>query len=138
MTTNFKIIDFREIELNGRLIDVHNNFDFMGVEIGERQEIITLKWQRADGNWVPHNELQSFKIVHKPVSYFFDTSPDNENADGCLSEMSFYPSSDRTANDSFLDQETPTAWDDIVYTFQGGRIIRLCCEEVCLVAFSDA
>jgi hypothetical protein len=49
-----------------------------------------------------------------------------------LSEVTFFPSSERDEMEQFLNQMEPDEDDDIIYTFIGEQILRIGCENVIL------
>jgi hypothetical protein len=138
MTVNFEITDSNVVVHDGRRIDLHNNFDFIGYyyNIGERK--LTLTWAKSTGDWVTQEEFLKLKFVHYNA-FYINISYDNKeyefpNDDKCLSDISFFPSSDRQTNNAFLFQEQPKVGDDIIYIFETEHFIRVGCDNVELEA----
>jgi hypothetical protein len=138
MIVNFEVIDFYALFYNGKQLDVHNNFDFIGYEYKISGRELILKWIKSDGNWIKEDEFSKLTLIHSNVS-FLNVSYDNKDYefpenDICLSEVTFFPSALRMTNNKFIDQRKPNENDDIIYTFQSGHFIRVCCESVELKA----
>lgn len=133
MRVNFQIGSSDELKLSGRSIDLHNNFDFLGFEYRTDDMSAILRWRKTDGEWVRPDELQSVTIEHRSVSFMKVTERDPDlppTEDGCLSSVTYYPSSDREGNDGICERVLPEDHDDIVYTFQSGQTIRIGCKEI--------
>jgi hypothetical protein len=135
MKTNFQIRNFIEIEYGGRTFDLHNNFDFIGYNYQPSIKSLTLNWQKTPGDWVPHNEITNFSILHQDVS-FLNIAIENGDNSGVvtmdLTDLTFYPSSERETNNCLLDQVSPKEGDDILYIFEDDMFIRVGCSEVLL------
>lgn len=50
MKVNFNIKDNHAIEIAGRLIDLHNNFDFVGFDYNVADREIKLHWKKSSGD----------------------------------------------------------------------------------------
>ena len=57
MKVNFDIKDNHAIEIAGRHIDLHNNFDFVGFDYNIADREIKLLWKKASGEWVDKKEF---------------------------------------------------------------------------------
>ena len=133
MKVNFEIKDNSALTLEGRHIDLHNNFDFIGFDYNVAGQELKLNWTKSSGECVDKNELSSLVLTHKQVTYFTisDKDENSKNQDDiCLGEISFFPSTSREINDSIIPQEKPNEGDDILYFFENGQQIRTHCEEV--------
>lgn len=133
MNVNFNIIDNHSIEYNGRLIDLQNNFDFLGFDYHVADREIKLHWEKSIGEWVPQNEFLNLVLIHKGVSFLRIIEQDENSSyddDCCLGELSFFPSNAREINDCIVPQPQPNAGDDILYFFENGQVMRIHCEEI--------
>jgi hypothetical protein len=122
--------------LSGRLIDIHNNFEFVGFDYNVANRQLTLTWIKSAGNWVPENEFKRLTFSHNNISFLTITQKDESDDPSdntCLSEVTFFPSTQRDITDSFLTQKKPNQDDDILYFFQNGQTIRICSEEIYLM-----
>jgi hypothetical protein len=133
MKVNFDIKDNRAIEIVGQLIDLHNNFDFVGLDYNVADREIELKWKKSSGDWVDKNEFSSLVLTHKGVTFLkvieqYEKSTYED--DSCLGEITFFPSTVREINDSIIPQPKPNDGDDILYYFENGQQIRIHCKEI--------
>jgi predicted flavoprotein YhiN len=135
MRVNFKIEDFRDILFDGSRIDLHNNFLFKGFNYDLVNRQVILHWSKGIGDWIPVTEFETVTITHFGVSYFIvlqtsvNLSIDDQRT---LSEVSFFPSSEREEMEQCLDKMQPDENDDIIYTFIGEQVLRIGCEDVVL------
>ena len=135
MKTNFTITDFSSITFEETHIDLHNNFQLQ--KMSQSGDTIQLQFKKSIGKWVHQNEFECLSFIHKSVTYSHFEAGDNSEFpedEHTLSELSFFPSSNRETNHSVLDQEKPKKEDDIIYIFENGKVYRLMCEEIELVA----
>jgi hypothetical protein len=137
MTTNFQIEEHYALICEGRHIDLHNNFDFIGYEYDVASGQIILKWTKSKGVRIKENEFRNLHLIHTHVTYLtisYDNKilefPDDEK---CLSDVSFFPSEDRQTNNRVVLQEIPKETDDIIYLFQTEHFIRIGCDKIELV-----
>jgi hypothetical protein len=133
MKVNFDIKDNHAIEITGRLIDLHNNFDFVGFDYNVADREIKLQWRKSGGDWVDKNEFSSLVLIHKGVNYLKVIEQDEKSTyedDSCLGEITFFPSTARETNDSIVPQKRPNDGDDILYFFENGQLIRINCEQI--------
>ncbi|MBE7176706.1 MAG: hypothetical protein INR69_09895 [Mucilaginibacter polytrichastri] len=133
MKVNFDIIDNYAIEINGRLIDLHNNFDFVGFDYRVVEREITLHWKKSKGDWVNKHEISNLMLTHIGVS-FLEAIEHEQNSirdeKTCLSEITFFPSAEREIDDCFIPKRRPNSDDDIIYFFVNGLTIKIHCEQV--------
>lgn len=133
MKTSFEIIENYGINFEGIHIDLHNNFDYSNFENNIEKREIKLYFRKSKGEWIPINEVESVILIHKNVNYLKIIEQDEHSKfeDDCsLSEISFFPSTEREMNDSIIPQPKPNIKDDILYFFENGQLIRIHCEEV--------
>lgn len=133
MKINFDIKDNQAIEIAGRHIDLHNNFDFVGFEYNVANREIKLNWEKSNGDWVGKNEFLSLVLTHKGVTFLRVIEQDEKSIykdDSCLGEITFFPSTAREINDSIAPQTKPNDGDDILYFFENGQLIRIHCEQI--------
>lgn len=136
MICNFRIISFRDVEIGGRLIDLHNNFHFIGFDYDVSLRKFVINFERGVGTWIPEDEFEAVTFVHSKVSFLNIRSisgkqfPEDSKT---LSEITFYPSSERDENDNFMERSSPEPADDLIYSFLQEMMIRLNCEEATLL-----
>lgn len=133
MKVNFDITDNHALNFEGRHIDLHNNFDFVGFDYNVVRREIKLNWEKSSGDWVDKNEFSSLVLAHKAVTFLKVIDQDensNYDDDSCLEEITFFPSTAREINNSIVPQSKPNDGDDIVYFFGNGQRIRIHCEQI--------
>ncbi len=133
MKTNFDITHSNEICIEGRHIDLHNNFDFVSLDYNVTLRQVKLTWNKSKGDWVDENEIAGLVLVHEIVTYFTVGGQDDESTFDnarCLSDISFFPSNDRDANNLITLQAKPNEDDDILYLFMNGQFIRINCARI--------
>jgi hypothetical protein len=140
MKVNFEIINNNALSFEGRHIDLHNNFDFVGFEYNIAEKEINLNWKKAIGDWIDKNEFSNLVLKHKSVTFLKVIDQDensNYENDSCLGEITFFPSTAREINDSQIPQSKPKEGDDLLYFFENGQVIRIQSEEVKLEISSE-
>jgi len=92
MKTNFNILDNYAIEITGRLIDLHNNFDFVAFNYNVADKEIDLHWKKSSSEWVNKNELSSLVLIHTGVDFLRVIEQDNSiyDNDSRLGEITFF------------------------------------------------
>ncbi|CAM3443977.1 hypothetical protein [Empedobacter stercoris] len=133
MKVNFDIKDNHALEIAGRHIDLHNNFDFVGFDYNVVDREIKLHWKKSNGDWVDENEFSSLVLTHIGVTYLKVIEQDEKSVyddDCCLGEITFFPSTSREVNDSIVSQPKPNDGDDVLYFFENGQLIRINCEQI--------
>jgi hypothetical protein len=134
MTSNFKILNFIEVEFEGREFDLHNNFSFITYSHDKQTDELKIYFDKSNGKWVPKDELDKLTFTLSKIHYLtaIDPKPELIADDGCLSGITFYYSNDREDNSSLLDRQQPESQDDIIFTFESNRVIRVNCDTVTL------
>ncbi len=133
MKVNFDIKGNNAIEIAGRHIDLHNDFDFVGFDYNIADREIKLYWKKSNGSWVDENEFSDLVLSHSTVTFLNVIAQDeksNYEDDSCLGEISFFPSTEREINDCIIPQAKPKDGDDILYFFENGQQIRIHCEKI--------
>lgn len=132
MKVNFKIEDNIALAFAGRLIDLHNVFDFTGFDYRVAEKELTLTWQKFE-EYGASVEFSHVRLKHKAVSFFKVTEQDENTFPGddqSLAEISYVPSTARNINDVFFVRAVPEESDDIIYTYNNGQVVRVHCEEI--------
>jgi len=131
MKTNFEIEENYAVQLNGTHIDLHNNFDFIG--LSKNGKNISVDFKRTNGDWVKSDEFKRLNFEFKNVSYEFyeDGDPEALKEDTeRLGEITFFPTESREINDGIIPQVHPNETDDLIMFFEDGKVIRIGCEEI--------
>jgi len=141
MKTNFEVIDNHALESAARYIDLHNNFDFVGIEYNFAKREVRLEWGKSPESWVDINEPSKLVFIHQEVS-FLRIIEQEENSSiidaTCLGELTFFPSTSRSINSEIVSQRKPNLEDDILYFFENGSLIRIHCEQINLSLIEDS
>ena len=136
MDVNFEIIENQFLKFDSVLIDLHNNFDLTILNYQVKEENLVLRWIRSNGSWVSSNEFSYIELIHKKVNYLM-LHPSEPNAflgdNTSVSELGYFPSSQRNINDCFNINTLPEEGDDIIYAFESGQIIRINCLSINLL-----
>lgn len=135
MKTNFEIEENYAVQLNGTHIDLHNNFDFIG--LAKNGKNIRVDFKQTKGNWVKNDEFKNLNFEFKNVSYeyFEGGNPKAMKEDTQrLGEITFFPANSREINDGFIPQAKPKMNDDLMMFFEDGKVIRIGCDEIELTA----
>ena len=134
MKANFKIISFTEIDFNGIELDLHNNFDFIAenTEISDKQ--ITLYFRKSKGDWARNTKFEKIYFILDNYTFLKQISPQTEfiEDDSCLSGLTYFDSDFREENYSLFDRAVPNESDDIIFSFESERIIRVNCDSITL------
>ncbi|WP_299125400.1 hypothetical protein [uncultured Tenacibaculum sp.] len=135
MKTNFEIEDNYAVQLNGTHIDLHNNFDFIGLTKNGKN--IRVDFKQTKGDWVNYDEFKNLKFEFKNVSYEYfeegDSKAVKEDTER-LGEITFFPANSREINNGFIQQAKPKINDDLMMLFEDGKVIRIGCDEIELIA----
>ncbi len=134
MTSNFKIHNFIEVEIDGHTLDLHNDFSFITYTHSILTNELTIYFHKSKGKWVPSDEFDRLTFTLSKMHHLKIINPNPEllTEDHCLSGITYYYPDDREENFGLLDHELPEMGDDIIFTFQSERVIRANCESVTL------
>ncbi|WP_299782784.1 hypothetical protein [uncultured Formosa sp.] len=135
MKTNFEIEENYAVLLNGIHIDLHNNFQFK--KISEFNDTVRIEFIKSTGDWVHENEFEKLTFLHKNVVFKNSKKGDNSKFpedENTLSGISFFPKSMREINHNFMEHNKPNKNDDIIYLFENGKMFRMNCERIELIA----
>lgn len=135
MKTNFKIISFTEIEFNGIELDLHNNFDFISVDTEVSANRISLHFRRSTGDWAINTKYNNLYFSFDNYNFFkqIDANPEFREDDSCLSGITFFGNDFREDDYGLIEREVPNENDDIIFSFESERVIRVNCETLTLI-----
>ena len=131
MTTNFKIIDNYALKFNDKLIDIHNNFDFVGFDYPVKENQLKLFCRKSSGDWVNKKEPEQIVLVHNNVINLV-VENQNGNSEDSITEITFYQNNEPRNFGELTLREKPNGNDDILYIFESGKVIRIGCCEILL------
>lgn len=135
MDTNFSIASFTEIEFQGVLIDLHNCYDFIAESIHVDKAKLSFEFRKTTGEWIQHVEFSNLYFVFKGLNYLKQIEPDIDSLkdDACLSGITFYDADLRDEDYNFIERNIPNKEDDIIFSFESDRLIRINCNAVILI-----
>lgn len=111
--------DHIAVELSGQYIDLHNNFDF--VEVVSRDDEVSFKWRRSEGNWVAPSLPQFFTISVVGVDYYEVRGRPSDSLD----EVGFF-AAETFGNVDYNGRTAPVESSDIlIFRFIGGAEIAV-------------
>ncbi len=91
--SNFTIAnDSIALEVGQSYYDLHNNFDFIGLQYNTQNQAATLSWKKSTGAWVPENSPHTIKLEFSGVGLFKCKERDPEmpySEDDCLDMIGF-------------------------------------------------
>ncbi len=136
MTSNFKIHNFIEVEIDGRTLDLHNCFSFVTYTHSASADELSICFHKSTGDWIPADEFDKLTFTLSEINYLKTIEPDPELIanDHCLAGVTYYYPDDREENFALLDRSLPEMGDDIIFTFYSERVIRANCRSVTLKA----
>ena len=70
MKRDFEIVDGIYLVQSKYELDLHNNFDFLGLTYSVENRTLLLNWHRSDGEWVASGTPESVKVEFREVSEF--------------------------------------------------------------------
>lgn len=82
---------------NPYALDLHNNFNFTGLQYSVEKRTLTLHWRRSDGEWVSSDTPASLLVTFREVSEFRYLPRDGEmpfTEDDCLSSFGYWTDED--------------------------------------------
>ncbi|WP_426492393.1 hypothetical protein [Hymenobacter sp. 102] len=120
--------DSISIEWSGIYLDIHNCFDFVGLQHQVADQTVILFWQRSSESWAQSTPVGGFKLIFNQTTYFRIAPRDAEyplTEDTCLRDLSFVPQTERDDFDNvyFLKERSQT--DDLKFVFQSEFGIKL-------------
>ena len=82
---------------DGDELDLHNNYDFQGVDYSIRDRSVTLRWHRGEGDWVPKQSPAEVELKYDGVERFEFHRRDPEmpfTEDDCLANSGYWTDED--------------------------------------------
>ena len=93
MQRNFKIREGIYLVHGKNELDLHNNFDFLGLDYSVENRTLLLRWQRSPSEWVPSGTPSAVTIEFREVSEFRFQPRDAAKPfteDDCLSSFGYW------------------------------------------------
>ena len=93
MQRDFEIKDGIYLAQPPHKLDLHNNFDFCGLDYSVEQRTLSLHWRRSTGDWVAGGTPASVSVEFREVSEFRFLPRDAElpfTEDDCVSTWGYW------------------------------------------------
>jgi hypothetical protein len=97
MNRNFKIKDGIYLVQSPYELDLHNNFDFTGLNYSVEKQNLIFNWKRSAGDWVIPDTPESLSIEFCEVSEFRFMPRDSDmpfTEDDCLRDFGYWVDED--------------------------------------------
>jgi len=133
---NFLVDSNYALDVGGRHIDLHNNFDFESIEYSIRQNRLSMTWAKVTGDWVQIDVPEYVKIEFDNVVFLkIQTDSYDKNDDkGTLSFIGYLHPEDVDLMDGCLDESEANSNYHMIIAFEGGLAIKIFSEKaVCLL-----
>lgn len=135
---NFNIAkNFGAIEVCGSYIDLHNNFDFKGLEYDVSNRVLRLHWALGAGDWIPKNSPAEIQLVFRGVYLFKAKERDSQlpfSEDDCLSTLGFIGNDLINEVEGFCDLQPSENTTHLNISFMSGFALKVGCETAtCLI-----
>jgi hypothetical protein len=127
MKSDFTIVDGIYLVQHSHELDLHNNFDFTGLEYSVANRTLVLNWMRSDGDRVASETPSSVTVTFRKVSECRVLPRDGEmpfTEDDCLSSFGYWTDEDWADGVMILgpDQTPDPNWLAAV-DFMSGAVI---------------
>jgi len=93
MRRDFEIMDGIYLSQPPHELDLHNNFDFCGLQYSIEHRTLSLHWRRSTGDWVASGTPASVSVEFQEVSEFRFLPRDAElpfTEDDCVSTWGYW------------------------------------------------
>ena len=114
-------------------LDLHNDYNFVGLSYDVGERAVELQWRRSTGDWVQDGLPAALRLACRGVTHFSATPRDPEmpfTEDDCLSDLSF--ALPREPDDAAFSLSPATAGFDgswhWVFSFMSGFSVRVAAE----------
>ena len=97
MKRDYEIVDGIYLVQSKHELDLHNNFDFLGLNYSVENRILLLYWRRSGGEWVASGTPELVNVEFREVSEFRFMSRDSElpfTDDDCVNSFGYWVDED--------------------------------------------
>ena len=129
MRRNFEIKDGIYLVQSPYELDLHNNFDFLGLHYSVEERTLLLRWRRSPREWVGSGTPASVCVEFREVSEFRFQPRDAElpfTEDDCISTFGYWTDEDWA--DQVIDiapTQTPAPTWLTAISFMSGAVIAV-------------
>lgn len=126
---NFNIEGNHAVNFNGRQIDLHNNFDFVGFKYSSKTNNLYLIWLKSEGEWISSDEFNEVEIAFKNVT-FLKVRRDELKKGGAgssktLSLLGYLHPDDVEIMDGSLDEIEANSDYHMIFLFEDNLAIKV-------------
>ena len=133
---NFLVDGNYALDVDGRHIDLHNNFDFESFEYSTKQNMLSVTWVKVIGDWVQIEVTEYVKIEFDNVVFLRIQAGDYDKNDDkkTLSFIGYLHPDDVDLMDGCLDESEANSNYHMIIAFEDGLAIKIFSEKaVCLL-----
>lgn len=129
MKRDFEIVDGIYLVQSSYELDLHNNFNFVGLSYSVEDRTLLLSWRRSDGEWVASGTPESVNVEFREVSEFRFMPRDAElpfTEDDCVNSFGYWVDEDWADGVIFTEpsQNPDPVWLTAI-DFMSGAVIAV-------------
>ena len=142
-----KLIEFQvakdciALERGSDYFDLHNNFDFQGLEYNSAQRTLELRWVRGVGDWVKATEPAELRLSFAGVFLFKARERDPAmpfTEDDCLDSIGFMWDDMLSEMDGYTSNQPKDGCTHLILMFTSSFSIKIGADSVALHVTSSA
>lgn len=135
MNRNYEIVDGIYLVKDKYKLDLHNNFDFKGINYIIDERRVILSWSRTTGDWAIPETPQALSIEFIGVSEFIFSPRNSEtpfSEDNCINSIGYLVNEDWADGVIVLEpnQKVEPHWLTAI-DFMSGAVIAIQAESSC-------
>ena len=129
MKRDFEIVDGINLVRSKHELDLHNNYDFLGLNYSVENRTLILKWRRSKGDWVATETPKLLNVEFREVSEFRFMPRDIGlpfSEDDCVSSIGYWVDEDWAEGIVMVDpgQQPDPSWL-MAIDFMSGAVIAV-------------
>lgn len=113
LASNFALYSSIYLVVGDVQLDLHNDYDFMGVDHHVASQTVKFAWQRASGAWVA-NTLPRIVVMECTGVTMFESIPGDsslpQSESRCLSSFGYHTDEDWGEEQFWVDQAPDPTW----------------------------
>lgn len=115
---------------------MHNNFGFISENTRILEKQITLHFKKSTGDWAIDTKYLNLYFLIDNYTFLkqIDAKPQFIDDDTCLAGITFFDSNFREEDYELIDRQNPNEDDDVIFSFESDRVIRVNCDTITLTA----
>lgn len=132
---NFAIEKSSSFMVPGRVLDVHNNFDFSNLDYSILDDVLILSWVKTKGEWVPEDEVNEFDLIFERIHLLKIDGVLGaiDSANRNLSYCGYLHPDDINVMDGCLDEHESEFNYHLIFVFDGNFTLKLYADKVSYV-----